>query len=142
MVVSEPLHVLPSNKMGKLKNDEKGKNWKMQKMSEKTNEEKRKEHQRGNGAQEQQQDTDPTHTHTHTYTGGTFHAYGIARTTRTRGEKLEKTVCKRAQLTPTRDAGRTRQTNKASHESMTSVDPIATRELPLHVSLPKSETLW
>ena len=35
MVVSEPLHVLPSNKMVKLKNDEKGKNWKMQKMSEK-----------------------------------------------------------------------------------------------------------
>ena len=66
MVVSEPLHVLPSNKMGKLKIDEKGKNWKMQKMSEKTNEEKRKEHQRGNGAQEQQQDTDPTHTHTPT----------------------------------------------------------------------------
>ena len=136
MVVSEPLHVLPSNKMGKLKMMKKVKIGKCKKMSEKTNEEKRKEHQR---AQEQQQDTDP---HTHTYTGGTFHAYGIARTTRTRGEKLEKTTCKRAQLTPTRDAGRTRQTNKASHESMTSVDPIATRELPLHVSLPKSKTLW
>ena len=139
MVLSEPLHVLPSNKMGKLKNDEKGKNWKMQKMSEKTIEEKRKEHQRGNGAQEQQQDTDP-HTHLHWR-----HISRVRHRTHDAdrgGETGKNYVCKRAQLTPTRDAGRTRQTNKASHESMTSVDPIATRELPLHVSLPKSKTLW